>query len=212
MKSVKKCEVCLKFKKPDPKPVAACPLARECNETVALDLHELDNNLYYAHCTDHFTRLIGLIAIIRSKDPGIVLNKFLQHWVSLYGSPRKVLSDSGGEFNNEQFRDMAESFNIRVTTTAAESPWSNWLCERHNAMLTEILLKIKEESACDLNTPLSWAIMAKNCLHNVNGFSPYQLVYGRNPILPSVLTDTPPALEGTSIGKYVTNYMEALHV
>ena len=73
--------------------------------------HELDNNLYYAHFIDHFTRLSGA-TIIRSKYPGIVLNKFLQHWVSLYGSPRKVLSDNGGEFNNEQFRDMEESFNI----------------------------------------------------------------------------------------------------
>ena len=191
--------------------MVAYPLAREFSETLALDLHELDNNLYYAHFIDHFTRLSGS-AIIRSKDPGIVLNKFLQHWVSLYGSPRKVLSDNGGEFNNEQFRDMAESSDIQVMTTAAESPWSNGLCERHNAILTEILLKIKEESACDLNTALSWAIMAKNCLHNVSGFSPYQLVYGRNLNLPLVVTDTPPALEGTSISKYVTNHMEALHV
>ena len=122
-----------KFKKPDPKPVVAYPLTREFNETVALDLYELDSNLYYAHFIDHFTRLSGA-AIIRSKDPGIVLNKFLQHWVGLYGSPRKVLSDNGGEFNDEQFRDMAESFNIRVTTTAVESPWSNGLCERHNAI------------------------------------------------------------------------------
>ena len=96
MKSVKN-EVCLKFKKSDPKPVVAYPLAREFNETVALDLHELDSNLYYFHF-DHFTTLSGA-AIIRSKDPGIVLNKFLQHWVSLYGSPRKVLSGNGGEFN-----------------------------------------------------------------------------------------------------------------
>ena len=57
-----------------------------------------------------FTRLSGA-AIIRSKDPGIVLNKFLQHWVSLYGSPGKVVSDNGGELNNEQFRHMSESFN-----------------------------------------------------------------------------------------------------
>ena len=80
------------------------------------------------------------------------MNKFLQHWVCLYGSPRKVLSDNGGEFNKEQFRDMAENFDIQVMTTAAKSLWSNGLCERHNAILSEILLKIKEESACDLNT------------------------------------------------------------
>ena len=60
---------------------------------MALDLHELDSNLYYAHFIDYFTRLSGA-AIIRSKDPGIILNTFLQHWVSLYGSPRRVLSDN----------------------------------------------------------------------------------------------------------------------
>ena len=129
-------------------------------------------------------------------------------WLEMVG--RKISRTE--RVNNEQFKEMAESFNIRATTTAAESPWSNGLCECHNAILSEILLKIKEESACDLNTTLSWAIMAKNCLHNVNGCSPYQLVYGRNPNLPSVLTDKPPVLEGTSISKYVTNHMEALHV
>ena len=62
-----KCEVCLKLKKP----VVAYLLAREFNETVALNLHELDSNdLYYAHFIDHFTRLSGA-AIIRSKDQGL---------------------------------------------------------------------------------------------------------------------------------------------
>ena len=63
MKSVKKSKVCLMFKKPDPKPVVAYLLAGEFNETVALDLHELDSNLYYAHFIDHFTRLNGAAII-----------------------------------------------------------------------------------------------------------------------------------------------------
>ena len=50
----KKCEACLKFKKPDPKFAVVYPLAREFYETVALDLHELDSNLHYAHFIDHF--------------------------------------------------------------------------------------------------------------------------------------------------------------
>ena len=54
--------------------------------------------------------------------------------------------------------------------------------------------------------------VANICCPNVNGFSPCQLVCGRNPNLPSVLTGKPPDLEGTSISKYVTNHMEALHV
>ena len=39
----------------------------------------------------------------------------------------------------------------------------------------------------------------------------YQLVYGRNPNLPSVLNDKPPALEGTTRSKVVGEHISSLH-
>ncbi|XP_062575311.1 uncharacterized protein LOC134267393 [Saccostrea cucullata] len=106
---------------------------------------------------------------------------------------------------------MAENFNMEVKTTAANSPWSNGLLERHNRTLTEILQKLRAENDCEWETALNWALMAKNALHNVHGFSPYQLVYGRNPNLPSVLIDRPPALEGSTMSTVVGKHIEALH-
>ena len=38
---------------------------------------------------------------------------------------------------------VRKNFNIKIKTTAAESPWSNGICERHNAIITETLLKVK---------------------------------------------------------------------
>lgn len=105
---------------------------------------------------------------------------------------------------------MAENFNIEVKTTAAYSPWSNGLLERHNQTLTDTLLKLKEDNNCDWEIALSWALMAKNALDNEHGYSPYQLVYGRNPNLPSVLTDKLPALEGTTMSEIVGKHIEAL--
>ena len=49
---------------------------------------------------------------------------------------------------------MCESLNIVVLTTAAESPWSNGLCERHNAVLGNMLEKLSAEQKCDLETAL----------------------------------------------------------
>ncbi len=54
--------------------------------------------------------------------------------VALFGVPKKILTNNGGEFNNELVRDMAEQLNTIITTTAAESPWSNGIVERHNAV------------------------------------------------------------------------------
>ena len=43
--------------------------------------------------------------------------------------------------------------------------------------------------------PYVWCVNAKNSLQNVHGFSPYQLVFGQNPVLPRPLNNRPPALE-----------------
>jgi hypothetical protein len=107
--------------------------------------------------------------------------------------------------------DMGNNLNTEVTTTAAESPWSNGICERHNAVIGNMVKKIISEARCDIKTALAWAVNAKNCLHNVYGFSPAQLVFGKNPNLPSVLNDKPPALEGVTTSEQVAQNLRAKH-
>ena len=48
-----------------------------------------------------------------------------------------LISDNASEFNNSLFANMAEMFNINIKPTAAESPWSNGMVERHNAILAK---------------------------------------------------------------------------
>ena len=43
------------------------------------------------------------------------------------------------------------------------------------------------------------------------GYSPYQLVFGVNPNLPSTLTDKPPALEGTTPSEMFAKHLNAFH-
>ena len=52
---------------------------------------------------------------------------------------------------------------------------------------------------------------AKNTLHYVHGFSPNQLVFGRNPNLLSFLNDKLPALEGESTSEVVASNLNAMH-
>ena len=71
---------------------------------------------------------------------------FLKYWISLFGSPSKVFSDNGGEFVSKEFIDFCENFKMKVKTTAAEAPWSNSICERHNAIMTDIILKVRNDT------------------------------------------------------------------
>ena len=58
---------------------------------------------------------------------------------------------------------------------------------------------------------LCWALNAKNSLENYLGFSPFQLVFGESPKLPSVFTAGPPGFEEVVMSKSVAEHINALH-
>ena len=51
------------------------------------------------------------------------------------------------------------------------------------------MLKVKEDINCPWETAFVWAVNAKNSFINVSGFSPHQLVFGKNISLPSALNN-----------------------
>ena len=205
------CEICQKFRKAPLRPVVGFPLAHDFNEVVCMDLKELESTkLWMLHLLDAATRYSGA-SLVRSKRAEVIVNHVFQHWIRYFGSPTKFLSDNGGEFANEQFREMNEKLGVETLNSAAESPFSNGLVERHNAVLAETMAKTQAETNCDKEMALAWACSSKNALSNSNGHSPNERVFGRNINLPSVLTDALPALEPTQSSETVKRNLEAMH-
>ena len=69
--------------------------------------------------------------------------------MSIFGTPNSIYSDNGGEFVSKDVIDFCENFSIKIKTTPAESPWSYGRCERLNAVITQMLLKVKNYCQCD---------------------------------------------------------------
>lgn len=82
-------------------------MASTYNETVAVDLHELEPGVWYLHIIDHFTRF-SAGSIVTTKKPKEIVKHLIHRWISVHGPPHRLFSDNGGEFNNEEIRDMAE--------------------------------------------------------------------------------------------------------
>ena len=202
------CDTCTRFKKPPPRPIVGLPKSLEFNDVVSVDLHYIKQDLYYLHVTDEFTRY-SQAAIMKRKSESAKV--FLCSWIGIFGVPRKVFSDNGGEFIGEDFIELCEIFNIKVSTTASHSPWSNGTCERHNQFITNMLHKIRDDTKCSYETALAWAISTKNGLINNNGFSPAQLVFGRNCILPNTLVDHYPAPDKTVYSSDLASHIYALN-
>ena len=86
------------------------------------------------------------------------------------------------------FLDLCDNFNIKIIKTAAETPWSNNICERQNEILTKKVY-IKYNIDSDWETPLVWALNAKNSLINISGFSSHQVVLGKSIVSTSTFAD-----------------------
>ena len=149
----KECRLCLEYKKVSPRPVVGLSLATKFNEVVAMDLKHFESVLIQ-HLIDHASRF-SAAAIIKSKHKEVIIEQIFRIWISIFGPPSSHFSNNGGEFNNEEFCQMCKVMNIVVKTTAAEALWSNGLCERHNAVLAEMLMKTRAEGNCSLPVALS---------------------------------------------------------
>ena len=207
------CQVCKKFGRPRNRPIVSMPLASAFNDIVAMDLHELTElgrSVYYLHLIDVFTRF-SAATIIMEKKTDVVIDAINNVWGVQFGYPHKFMSDNGGEFSSAKMRSFGECYDVEIMTTPAYSPWANGIVERHNAILSETFLKLRlDKMFRDDETCLKYSVFAKNCLLSANGFSPYQLVYGRNPNLPSCVTNRPPALENITTSEHVQRHISLL--
>ena len=206
-----KCEACCKYRKPVPRPIVSMPLSSKFNDVIAMDLKFWKNNLYFLVIVDLATRYCSA-AVINDKKPKTILKALFLCWVSKFGAPNQILSDNGCEFNNVEMRQFGETFNVKIMTTAAESPWSNGTCERLNAIIGDMVSKLVKDTTCDVSMALAWAVSARNALSNFSGFSPNHLVFGFNPAIPDIFVSDLPALEEVNASEIVRANLNAMHI
>ena len=205
------CQFRQKYRKQKSNPIVGFPKADKFNQVVSMDLKEVQKGkLWILHLVDDATNYTA-VAIIKDKKKNIVVDRIFKIWLAYFGAPKTFHSDCGGEFANDVFQEMTEKFGIETSTTPGESPFSNGKVERGNAMLYETMMKTIEDVNCNMETALAWAVSAKNTLQNTSGYSPNQLVFGSNFILPSVDSDTPPAMNTATSSDLVRENLNALH-
>ena len=208
-KVTQNCDTCRRYKRPRPRPVVAMPLASRFNDTVALDLKFWFQS-YFLVMVDLRTRFC-MATVVDNKLSRTIITAIFKCWVTVFGAPRRFLSDNGGEFNSSEMRCLGDRFGVELVCTAAESPWSNGVCERTNGVLAHSVRRVMDDTGCNVDIALSWAVSAKNALSNTHGFSPNQLVFGYNPVTPNVLDANPPMLENATTSHIVADNLNAMH-
>ncbi len=203
------CEACILRKRSPDRPAVAMPMATDFNEKVAIDLKKWKSG-HILYMIDMYTRLTQA-AFIPNKNPEHVITAILVKWIAVYGVPKAILNDNGGEFVNAEMQELKSWLNIVDLTTGAEAAYQNGMCEKNHYTVDNIVERIDEDFPnIPIHAKLAWACMAKNCLQNVHGYSPNQLVFGRNPNLPNIMTDGPPSWEESTVSDRLGAHIAAL--
>ena len=134
--------------------------------------------------TDHFTRYAQAFpsnsqtALATAK---LLWNNFILH----YGFSSKIIIDQGRNFESELIEHLCQLAGVQKLRTGPYHPQTNGQCERFNGKLLNMLGTLTPEQKKDWKGHVPALVHAYNCTRNATtGFSPYFLLFGREPRLP----------------------------
>ena len=106
--------------------------------------------------------------------------------MSRHGVPAEVLSDRGRSFLSSLMKEVEALLGFHEVNTSAYHPQTDGLVERFNRTLTSMLAKTVQEDGREWDTKLPYVLFAyRACCHESTQESPFYLLYGRDPRLPS---------------------------
>ena len=121
------------------------------------------NKVWLIHIVDHLTRY-STSCVIQSKRKEVIVESIFKIRIAIFGSPKDFQVDNEGEFNNSEFISSCRNININIKTTAAESPWSNVLVERHNGVLGNTVRKMMSDKPNWCCLGYSWQELPEECV------------------------------------------------
>ena len=176
------CEICRKFQRDGPGPIASLPKVIDFNVNVVMDIFYV-NQTKVLHVLDKFTHFARL-AVVDSTKAAEVVQRFHECWTSIFGSPEKLRFDLGPEFDNEEFLELRDVLGCQLEAAGGGAHFAQGVIENRHGDLRDMIVGICEEAGCGVRAVLPEVNAAMNELTNVYGFSPAQLVFAFQPKLP----------------------------
>lgn len=185
---VKACERCVRRKAP---PDKAAPLVNISTtrpmELVCMDFLSIEpdskNTKDILVITDHFTKYAVAIPT-RDQKASTVAKCLWEQFLVHYGLPERLHSDQGRDFESHTIRELCSLLGIKKVRTSPYHPRGNPV-ERYNRTLLSMLGTLKDKEKTHWRDYVKPLTHAYNCTRNdVTGFSPYELMFGRQPRLP----------------------------
>ena len=134
--------------------------------------------------SDYFTKWVEAVAI-PDQEAKTTAEAFVTHFVAKFGVPLFLHTDQGRNFESKLFKSLGQLLGVKKTRTTAYHPESDGLVERYNRTLTTMITAYAAEHQRTWDRYLPMLTMAyRSTPHESSGFSPNQLMLGREVSLP----------------------------
>ena len=141
-------------------------------------------NKYILTAVDHYSGWPEMWPIPDKRSENVV-QLVMEELIPRFSVPEVILSDNGQEFKSNIFEQMLESLNIHHICTSPYHPQSNSRVERFHRVLHDMLSKKTSKHPEQWDTHLSSILQAVRAGPGESlGYSPFFLMYSRDPVLP----------------------------
>jgi transposase InsO family protein len=137
-----------------------------------------DNKEYVFVLIDAFTKYVLLFHTTNIDSKSSI--RAVNHSVSLFGAPTRIIADQGRCFASKEFRDFCDSKNINLHLIATGSSRANGQVERVMSVLKSMLTAVETSADKSWQDALGEVQLAINCTMNrVTRASPLELLIGK---------------------------------
>ena len=184
-----RCTACAKTQRPRSHRVARIPPHDiQFNDQVMVDCFQVKDVKHQPHwfmsILDRAT-MYHQVTLIPDHTPETFIRVFLEYWIKWAGRPLEVSIDLERGFGSQKFADAMGEAGTNITPIAGQAHWQHGKIERHGAILKDMLAKVLVQKDVWGKEAVGWAAdevtHCKNALIREHGFSPGQLVFGREP-------------------------------
>ena len=141
---------------------------------------------------DRFSKMAHFVPCAKCDDATHVANLFFDNIVRLHGVPLNIVSDRDAKFLSHFLRTLWAKLGTKLSFSTTCHPQTDGQTEVVNRTLGTLLRSFVSKNLKSLEESLSFVEFAYNRVpHSTTKHSPFEIVYGFNPLTPLDLLPIP---------------------
>ena len=161
---------------------------------------------------DRFSKMAHFIACHKTNDASHIADLFFKEIVRLHGMPRTIVSDRDAKFLSYFWKTLWGKLGTKLLFSTTCHPQTDGQTEVVNRTLSSLLRAIIKKNLKTWEDCLPHVEFAYNrSIHSASKFSPFEIVYGFNPLSPLDLTSLPLSECVNLDGKKKAEFVKMIH-